>query len=242
MGSYYREPPRRGGRDRQRGRPEPGPGPQHVEDQGEIPGNGIDDDDNGYVDDVNGWNTYADTPDITDDSLLSHGTHVAGIIGAVGDDGNDVAGLAWNVSLMAIKFTDPSGSGFVSDAIAGMEYVAIMKERGVKVDIVNQVGSTAVQSQALRDAIEAHLQLGIIHTVSASNGNGADNDKNPRFPANFANDLPNVISVTATTRTDARAFYSNVGKQTVSLTGPLVMRSGAWSGQRTTRYLVAVRC
>ena len=87
---------------------------------GEIPGNGIDDDHNGYVDDVHGYDFVNNDSDPMDD--FGHGTHVAGIIGAVGNNNRGVAGVAWNVQLMALKFLDANGVGYTSDAIRALDY------------------------------------------------------------------------------------------------------------------------
>ncbi|MCI0356890.1 MAG: S8 family serine peptidase, partial [Planctomycetaceae bacterium] len=86
----------------------------------ELPGNGVDDDGNGYVDDIHGYNFVANNGDPRDDHF--HGTHVAGTIGAVGNNGLGVAGVTWNVQIMALKFLDSFGGGFISDAISALDY------------------------------------------------------------------------------------------------------------------------
>ncbi len=89
----------------------------------EIAGNGIDDDGNGYRDDIRGWNFVANNNNPMDDN--SHGTHVAGTIGAVGNNGVGVAGVAWNVKLMPLKFMDASGGGYLSDAVRAVDYARV---------------------------------------------------------------------------------------------------------------------
>src|SRR5262249_48878129 len=87
---------------------------------GEVPGNGVDDDHNGYVDDVHGYDFVNNDGDPMDDHF--HGTHVAGTIGAVGNNGTGVAGINWNVKIMALKFLDGNGGGYASDAIRAVNY------------------------------------------------------------------------------------------------------------------------
>src|SRR5262249_30562201 len=86
----------------------------------EIPGNGKDDDGDGYVDDVHGYNFWDDNGDVTDEN--DHGSHLAGIIGAVGDNGLGIAGIDWNVRLMAIRFTDAQGNGSSDKAVEAIDY------------------------------------------------------------------------------------------------------------------------
>jgi subtilase family protein/List-Bact-rpt repeat protein/fibronectin type III domain protein/fervidolysin-like protein/HYDIN/CFA65/VesB family protein len=177
--------------------------------------NGIDDDGNGQIDDCFGIDTANNDSDPMDDG--DHGTHVAGTIGAVGDNGVGVSGVNRTVRLMPCKFLDSAGSGTVADAIDCLEYVKLMKERGVNIVATNNSWGGSEFSQALFDAIDAHGQRGILFIAAAGN-DGSSNDTTPSYPAGYF--LPNVISVAATTRTDAQASFSNFGRRTVHLGAP----------------------
>jgi hypothetical protein len=173
--------------------------------------NGVDDDTNGCYGIAP---VYANSNPFDDNG---HGTHVAGIIGAAGNNGIGVVGINWSVQLLACKFLDSTGSGNTSDAITCLEYVQQMKSNGYNIVATNNSWGGGEYSQALTDAIQAQMQAGILFIAAAGNG-FSDNDVTPTYPANTL--LPNVISVAATTRTDALAFFSNVGSHTVHLGAP----------------------
>ena len=177
--------------------------------------NSIDDDGNGQIDDCFGINTAANTSSPLDDN--NHGTHVSGTIGAAGNNGVGVVGVNWTVRIMACKFLTAAGSGTVADAIDCLEYVKLMKDRGVGIVATNNSWGGGGFSQALFDAIEAHLQRGILFIAAAGN-NTSSNDVTPFYPAGYQ--LPNVLAVAATTRIDSLAAFSNFGRQTVSLGAP----------------------
>src|SRR6266568_3634701 len=126
---------------------------------GEIPGNGIDDDGNGYVDDVYGYDFYNRDADPSDDH--GHGTHVAGTIGAAGDNGIGVAGVNWNVRLMSVKFIGADGFGFTSDAIDAVVYATDMGAR-----VMNNSWGGGEYSQALADAISAANAAGVLFVAA----------------------------------------------------------------------------
>jgi subtilisin family serine protease len=174
---------------------------------------GRDDDGNGYVDDVYGYNAVQNGGDPTDD--VGHGTHVAGTIGAVGDNGLGVAGVNWNVKIMACKFMDATGAGYASDAIECLQYVKAMKDRGVNVVAANNSWGGGPYSRAMEDAVRS---LGDILFVAAAGNDGANNDATPTYPACY--DLPNVISVAAVDSADALAPFSNRGSRTVHVGAP----------------------
>lgn len=180
---------------------------------GEIPGNGIDDDNNGYVDDVYGINTIVPSGDPMDDH--GHGTHVAGIIGAVGNNSIGVAGVAWDVRIMACKFIGNNGVGYISDAIECLQYIKAMKNRGENVIATNNSWGAPGASQALTDAIQA--QSDILFVAAAANDK-ADLDRTAYSPAGIK--LPNILSVAATDRKDAMASFSNFGRASVLLGAP----------------------
>ena len=187
----------------------------------EIPGNGLDDDGDGYVDDVHGINVIANTGDPNDDH--GHGTHVSGTVGGVGNNSVGVVGVAWKVQIMACKFLDASGSGFISDAVKCIDYA---RSKGAKV-INASWGSTSFTSQALHDAIDNLRQAGIIFVAAAGNS-AQDNGVNPIYPASY--DLDNIISVAATTRNDDLAVFSNYGATTVDLGAPGDPIFSCWNG------------
>lgn len=188
---------------------------------GEIAGNGVDDDNNGFKDDVNGWNFFNDNKQ----TFIStgedfHGTHVAGSIGAVGNNQKGVTGVAWNVKLMSLKFLGgPQGRGSTSNAVRGIQYAIDMRNRGVNVRVINASWGGGSDSQALRDAIAAANGAGILFVCAA--GNGSTNiDEVPDFPGAYAKDLPNTVSVAAVDPGSNLASYSNFGHDSVSLAAP----------------------
>ena len=180
---------------------------------GEISNNGVDDDGSGYVDDVYGINTITGSGNPLDD--YGHGTHVAGIIGAMGNNGIGVVGVNWNVKIMICKFLGSNGSGAIADAIECLEYVRKMKARGVNIIATNNSWGGGGYSQALYDAINA--QRDILFSAAAGNSN-SDNDKYNFYPANY--NLPNVIAVAATDKEDQKASFSNYGRRTVHVGAP----------------------
>jgi subtilisin family serine protease len=189
---------------------------------GEIPDNGIDDDGNGFVDDVHGWNAENGTGDPFDDN--DHGTHVAGTIGAVSNNGEGVTGINWNVRLMSLKFLDAKGSGYVSDAVDCINYAIEMKNRGVNIRVLNASWGGAGSSNSLQSAIKAAGDAGILFVAAAGNNgdgtqsHGADNDSSPNFPSSY--NLANIISVAAIDRRGQLPSFSNYGAGSVDLGAP----------------------
>ena len=190
-------------------------------------GDGVDNDGNGFVDDCYGIAPINGNSDPMDDH--SHGTHVAGIIGAVGNNGIGVVGVNWNVRLMPCKMFDADGYGSLAAAIACLDYIAIMKDRGVNVVATNNSWSDNEYSAALRDAIDAHRQRGILFVAAAGNyyqcGNDPfecrtdpNNDRKPTWPANYQ--LPNIISVANSVTYGFLNAASGRGRRTVHLAAP----------------------
>ncbi len=177
---------------------------------GEIPGNGIDDDGNGYIDDMRGWDFVNGDADPMDDHY--HGTHCAGTIGAVGNNGIGVAGVAHTVRLMALKFLSASGSGHNSDAIEAIHYATA---NGATLTSNSWGGGG--YSQGLKDAIDAARDAGSLFIAAAGN-DGKNNDQQPSYPASY--DSPNILSVAATDHADQLASFSNYGKVSVDLGAP----------------------
>jgi len=185
---------------------------------GEIPNNGKDDDNNGYIDDVHGINAITSSGDPMDDNV--HGTHVAGTIGARGDNNLGVVGVAQRVKIAACKFLSRAGSGGVSDAIKCMDYFAALKARAqnpVNIVATNNSWGGGGASQALLDAIKAHERLNILFIAAAGNSS-ENNDLVDRYPCNYQ--VPNVISVAATDSKDMLAPFSSYGKKTVHVAAP----------------------
>jgi len=177
--------------------------------------NNADDDGNGFIDDCYGIDTVNKDSDPMDDN--GHGTHVAGTIGAVGNNGIGVVGVNWKVGLMACKFLSAGGWGTTDDAIKCLDYVGVMKDRGVNIIATNNSWGGGGFSRALRDAIDVQRRRGILFIASAGNAR-RDTDILPAYPAGYF--LPNVISVAATDDTDNLAYFSNFGRQTVHLGAP----------------------
>lgn len=176
----------------------------------EIAGNGIDDDGNGYVDDIYGWDWAYNDSDPMDGH--GHGSHTAGTVGAVGNNGLGVVGVNWNVKLMALKFLNDSGSGSTSGAISAVNYAV---NKGVKVS--NNSWGGGGYSQALYDAIENGKAVGHVFVAAAGN-NGTNNDTSPFYPASYTND--NLIAVAAIDVNDNKASFSNYGATSVDLGAP----------------------
>lgn len=168
---------------------------------GEIPGNLRDDDGNGYVDDVYGYNAISPSQPPADDNR--HGTHVAGTIGAVGDNQLGIVGVNWRVKLMALKFLDREGSGYLSDALEAIDYILTMKRRGVNIRVVNASWGADTYSRALEEAIERLKAEGILFIAAA--GNGSTNVR--QYPAAYES----VLSVAAVDQNGDLAYFSNYG-------------------------------
>jgi subtilisin family serine protease len=176
----------------------------------EVAGNGRDDDGNGYVDDLHGISALDGTGYPMDDN--GHGTHVAGTIAGVADNGRGIAGVAWRAKIMALKFLDATGNGYTSDAIGAIDYARV---KGAAV--INASFGGAGASMAFRDALVRAQSAGVIFVAAAGN-EASNNDMTPTYPANYQ--LDNMIVVAATTRGDTVADYSNVGARTVHLAAP----------------------
>ncbi|CAN5301770.1 hypothetical protein BH09ACT13_BH09ACT13_05900 [soil metagenome] len=174
------------------------------------PVNGADDDGNGLVDDATGWDFVSDDSNPVDDN--DHGTHVSGTIGAAGDNGVGVAGVNWDVKIMALKFLDATGNGNTADAIAATLYAA---DHGASVSSNSWGGGPF--AQALLDAIDYGASRGMLFVAAAGN-DGANNDSTATYPANYASEA--IVSVAATDHNDLIAFFSNYGAKTVDLGAP----------------------
>lgn len=197
--------------------------PNAFKNPGEIAGNGIDDDGNGYADDVYGWDFDGNNSSVFDGTADDHGTHVAGTIGAVGGNGTGVAGMCWSVKLMGAKFLGSRG-GTTANAIKAVDYFTDMKQRhGLNLVATNNSWGGGGFSQALKDAIDRADAAGILFIAAAGNS-GTNNDATASYPSGYASN--NVIAVAALTNTGALASYSQYGATTVDIAAP---GSGIWS-------------
>ena len=205
----------------------------------EIAGNSVDDDGNGFVDDINGWDfahndasvfdytepTYPPSQSY-DGDVDDHGTHVSGTIGATGNNGKGVAGVNWQVSLMSLKFlTGINGEGNSADLLKALAYAKAMRQlwdssggtKGANIRILNNSYGGGGFSQAELDAIRSLGDAGILFVVSAGN-ESTFNDLFPTYPTNYIS--ANLISVAASGGGGLRASFSNWGEATVNVTAP----------------------
>lgn len=183
---------------------------------GEIAGNGIDDDGNGYKDDVYGWDFDGNNSSVFDGVNDDHGTHVAGTIGGVGGNGKGVAGICWNVKMLDAKFLGTRG-GTTANAIKAVDYFTDLKNKGLNIVATNNSWGGGGFSQALQDAIERANQAGILFIAAAGNS-GTNNDATPSYPSGYPN--ANVIAVAAITNTGSLASFSQYGATTVDIGAP----------------------
>jgi subtilisin family serine protease len=178
---------------------------------GEIAGDGIDNDSNGFVDDIVGWDFRDKDARPFDDN--SHGSHTSGTIAATGGNGIGVSGVAQQASIMGLRFLGGSqGSGTLEDAIKAIDYAT---ENGAQI-MSNSWGGGGF-SQAMFDAISRANDKGILFVAAAGNS-GSDNDKKAQYPANY--ELPNVLTVAATDSADKLASFSCYGLKSVHIAAP----------------------
>ena len=185
--------------------------------------NGVDDDGNGLVDDIYGWDFDGNNSSVFDGINDDHGTHVAGTIGGKGGNGKGVAGVCWNVKLLGAKFLGSRG-GTTANAIKAVDYFTDLKTRhGINLVATNNSWGGGGFSQALRDAISRANTAGILFIAAAGN-NSSDNDAALSYPASY--DVNNVIAVASITSGGALSSFSNYGETQVDLGAP---GSGIWS-------------
>lgn len=197
---------------------------------GETAGNVVDDDGNGLVDDVHGWDFANNDKTVFDGTADDHGTHVAGTIGGVGGNNVGVAGVVWNVKLLSAKFLGANG-GTTANAIKAVDYFTNLKTRTtnpVNIVATNNSWGGGGYSQGLYDAIERANLAGILFIAAAGNGGtdgvGDNNDNTPHYPSSYTN--TNIIAVASITNTGAKSSFSNYGATSVDLGAP---GSGIWS-------------
>lgn len=173
--------------------------------------NGIDDDGNGFVDDIRGWN-FAENNNSPKDPVSTHGSHVAGTIGAVTGNEIGIAGHAAAVRIMPVKFLDSSGSGTKSNAIRGIDYAIKMGAH-----IINNSWGSSDRSEALSEAVDRAQAAGILFVAAAGNSSN-NNDESNFYPSGYPQD--NVIRVAASDKNDNLSSFSNYGSKTVDLAAP----------------------
>jgi thermitase len=171
---------------------------------------GVDDDNNGYIDDIHGYDFANNDNDPMDDN--DHGTHCSGTIGAQGNNGLGIVGVNWRVKIMPLKFLTGSGGGTLESAIKAIEYATEKK-----VQIMSNSWGGGGKSQLLADAIEKAANQGILFVAAAGNERN-NNDSKPSYPASY--NLPNIISVAAIDRSGNLASFSNYGKKSVHVAAP----------------------
>lgn len=183
---------------------------------GEIAGNKKDDDGNGYIDDVYGWDFAGNNNTVFDGVADDHGTHVAGTIGAVGGNSKGVAGVCWNVKLLNAKFLGATG-GTLANAIKAIDYFTNLKKAGLNIVATNNSWGGGGFSQLLQDAIERANQQGILFIAAAGN-DGLNTESATSYPSGYPND--NIIAVASITSTGTLSSFSNYALTKVDLGAP----------------------
>ncbi|HZH34681.1 MAG TPA: S8 family serine peptidase [Pyrinomonadaceae bacterium] len=186
---------------------------------GEIAGNSIDDDGNGFIDDVFGYDFVNNDPDPNDD--YNHGTHVAGTIGAVGNNAKGVTGINWNVRMMALKIHNAQGNSTSAIVVRAFQYVRMMKLRGINIRLTNNSYGGCPEAcgydQATKDAIDAAGDADILNVFAAGNFN-TNNETTPFYPSSY--NSPSILAVAASDQSDNKAGFSGYGSTTVDLAAP----------------------
>ncbi len=182
---------------------------------GEIEGNGIDDDNNGWVDDIHGIDTFNGDANPIDDE--GHGTHVSGTIAARGDNDIGSVGVMWRAQIVACKFLGPGGWGTTDGAVACLDYLAALSDRGVNIVASNNSWGGGEYSVLLENAIAAHRDRGILFVAAAGNS-GTNTDIGAYYPSKYT--LDNIISVAAVDQYGNRASFSNFGVNSVDIAAP----------------------
>lgn len=196
----------------------------------ENPTNGVDDDGNGYVDDVYGIDRYNNDSDPMDDYF--HGTHCAGIVAAVGNNNTGVVGVAWQAKLMALKFMDSAGKGSASDAAECLQYVIDMVQTGVNVRVTSNSYGGSDYSQTLRNAIIAAASDGVLFVAAAGNDmKDLDDWGHNVYPGCYTEN--SVIAVASMDQNGNMSSFSNYGLTRIDLSAP---GSGIWSTMPGNNY------
>ncbi len=199
----------------------------------------VDNDGNGYKDDIHGWDFDGNDKKIYDGGKSGkaddHGTHVSGTIGGIGGNGKGVVGVNWNITLISAKFLGRNG-GTTANAVKAVDYITDLKTRhGLNIVATNNSWGGGGFSQALQDAIERANTANILFIAAAGNGGndgiGDNNDIVPNYPSNYPN--ANIIAVASITSTGGKSSFSNYGVTTVDIGAP---GSGIWSTTAFNTY------
>lgn len=188
--------------------------PNIFRNSGEIAGNGIDDDGNGFVDDVTGYDFAENDEDPTDGN--GHGTHCSGVVAAVGNNGEGVVGVAHGSRIIPLKALGADGSGFFSDVARAIDYAVLMKDRGHPIRVLSlSLGGS--YSAVVDRSIQRAATRGVL--IIAAAGNETSNiDKNPQYPASFT--YNNIVAVAAVDSSSSIASFSNFGRKSVDISAP----------------------
>jgi subtilisin family serine protease len=208
----------------------------------EIPADGVDNDGNGYVDDVNGWDFVNNDNSVYDAGQDSHGTHVAGTIGGEGGNGSGVVGVNWDVTMIPLKFLGADG-GTTTDAVRAIDYLTDLKVRhGLNIVASNNSWGGGGYSQSLHDAIIRAAKANILFVAAAGN-DGTNNDVEAEYPAAYnttvgtstesAASYDAVISVASISSNGSLSGFSNYGASTVDIAAP---GDGIWSTVPSNTY------
>lgn len=217
---------------------------------GEIAGNGVDDDGNGFVDDVYGWDFFYNDSDPFDDinNTGGHGSHTAGTIGAAGNNALNVVGVNWNVKIMPIKIYSPLGTDSTSAMLVNAyAYVRMMKLRGVNIRATNNsygdCGEACGYDQATKDGIDAMGEAGIVSVFAAGNdGQNVDSfpagtNPSPGYPARYTS--PSIIAVASSNSSDNRSSFSNYGVTSIDLAAPGSGVLSTWNTSNTATATIS---
>lgn len=177
--------------------------------------NGVDDDGNGYIDDISGWDFHNDDNDPNDDNF--HGSHVAGTIAALGDNGKGVIGVAPNVQILPLKVIGGNGEGDTEALIRAINYVIGLRQRGANIRVMNASLGGGGKQEATEEALRRADRAGITFVAAAGNST-ANNDTEAVYPASYQ--VPNVIAVASLNSTGALSSFSNYGAKTVHVAAP----------------------
>lgn len=180
---------------------------------GEIAGNSVDDDGNGFVDDVHGWNFAANNAAIIDND--GHGTHVSGTIGATGNNGQGATGVNWRVRLLPLRCGD--GTFPDSALLNALRYVTALRARGIPVVAVNASFGGGGFSGTFRTEVANAGTAGILFVAAAGN-DGTNNDTTPQYPASY--DLDTIIAVASINQASGLSAFSDFGATSVDLGAP----------------------